>query len=963
MNRIVYFIILLYNITFTVFSQVNTVKIEVYKKKDFNADAQFWTASENTDGILFFGNNDGVLIYDGEHWKKITLPNSSSVRSLAKGKNGIMYVGGYNEAGTIQQDKNGEYIYTSNIKNLKLSGKNIENIWDIELIANRTLYRAYSEIIVASGNAATHIPTTTSFIFSEKIGADYYVQESGNGVLKLNQNGEFGLVLPAKEFNNGEIVALLPGNSKDIVTVITTNGMVYTCNFNTGKTVAVTNIFDGQPTDEISSAIRRPDGKILLGTVASKIIILHPNGVVEVSPEIFSELEQNVIHNLYQASDKNLWVLQNNGLAYIDYQSPYVALFNRASVYDVLIHKQTIYLATAQGVYYAPFTTNKVPLNGDFKKIEGLQGQSWSVQLLDGDIIVSHDSGLYRLTGTTPVAIGNVSGFWKVTPDKNKQGDYLASHYGGLYLLQKKDNEWLLRNKIVGFDESARDIMPDNEPGYYWVCHGYQGVFRLHINTDYNRVISVDHFTDKNGLENAYNINVSQWVGQIIFTTNSGIYTYNKKDNHFYPHNKLNTILDPEKNTRKIFEYGNKTWFVHDDEAGYFYTAEKDPELVKDPFLNLKGTFNRGMECLTGFGPDKMLFGTSNGLFLYNIHVPKQAQAINTLLTEVSYANSKETSLMPVTGSDGQPHVLPNQTSIVRFDFTAPKMPHGTQVQYSYILQNTDDKWSAWQPVPYKEYTHLPPGEYTFKVKSRNTAGIQGKPFEYSFIIRPKWYQTTLAYIIYCIAGLALIAAIRLLIKMRIRHERNKSRREAEQAKKLLELELEQLKLQRDKEAMYRDKAVLEEDVINKSKELANYTMMLLQKKEFFSEITSDLKELKDYVRNENSRKKLLDIFRKLNQHKIGEEYMEVFDVNFEKVHHNFFEGLKALNPTLTKRELRLCAFVKMNLSNKEIAPLLGISLRGVENARYRIRKKLNVSTDENFAAFLEHVDKETETT
>ena len=87
----------------------------------------------------------------------------------------------------------------------------------------------------------------------------------------------------------------------------------------------------------------------------------------------------------------------------------------------------------------------------------------------------------------------------------------------------------------------------------------------------------------------------------------------------------------------------------------------------------------------------------------------------------------------------------------------------------------------------------------------------------------------------------------------------------------------------------------------------------------------------------------------------MGEEYLNVFDIHFEKVHENFFNQLKEIDTTITKRELRLCAFVKMNLTNKEIAPLLNISVRGVETARYRIRKKLNVK-DENFTEFLENI-------
>lgn len=286
-------------------------------------------------------------------------------------------------------------------------------------------------------------------------------------------------------------------------------------------------------------------------------------------------------------------------------------------------------------------------------------------------------------------------------------------------------------------------------------------------------------------------------------------------------------------------------------------------------------------------------------------------------------------------------------------------MTHGTEIQYSYILENVDNNWSTWQNIPYKEYTHLRPGHYTFKVRSRNTAGLIGQETAYYFTILPKWYQTTLAYALYGVLSVLLVIALIRYVNRRIERENTKTKREAQKSKKLLELELEQLKLQRDKEEMSRDKVHLEEDVINKSKELANYTMLLVKKKDIFAEITTDLKELRDYVKNEESRKKLLEIFQKLNQHKIGDEYMEVFDVNFEKVHHNFFEKLKEISPSLTKRELRLCAFVKMDLTNKEISPLLGISLRGVENARYRIRKKLNVSHEDNFVAFLENISKE----
>jgi AraC family transcriptional regulator, chitin signaling transcriptional activator len=939
-------------------AQSNSVKIKTYQKQEFNADAEFWIMCEDKDGILYFGNNDGVLVFDGEHWHKLILPNNSSVRSLTTGKNGVVYAGAYNEAGTITKDVTGQYRYTSLTGTLQLEGRNVENIWDIQPLGNKLFFRAYNELIITSGKTATRIPSATAFTFSAMVGSSYYVQENNHGILRFDAGQtEPEVVFKSEHYHNEPLAALLPGDTPGGLIAITINGLVYHADAATGTMALFASIFGTTSTDQVSGAIKYSNGSLYIGTISSGIYILSRNGEVLHNPAMLQQVPQGVIHNVFRSSNNNIWVLQNNGLAYIDFRSPYTTLFGRASVYDALVHNGSIYLATTQGIYYAPFNPAAPASPNDFIKIPGINGQTWSIQLLDGDIIAAHDTGLYKIEGETATKIAPEAGFWKVSPISGRENLFLASHYNGLYLLEKTGGSWVLHTKISGFSESARDILADDAPNTYWICHGYQGIFRIRLNQNYDRVIAVDHFTNKNGLQNSFNVNVSRWQGRVVFTTNTGIYTFNAKTNRFEPHKQLNNILDPTKNTRKLMQSGTRTWFVQDDEAGYFFTNEKKPELHKGLFLNLKGTFNRGMECLVPLQGDKMLFGTSNGLFLYAVENKLGASSINTLITGISYSKKKEHNSLPLSTNGSEPQAMPNQTDIIRFDFAAPKMPPGTQIQYSYILEGLDQEWSPWQNLSYKEYTHLRPGTYTFKVKSRNTAGLQGKEAGYTFTIPPKWYQTTLAYIIYGVLGILIIAGIRHLVKRRIRHERIKSRREAEQSKKLLELELEQLRLQRDKEAINRDKAVLEEDVIHKSKQLANYTMLLVHKKDIFNEITDDLKELKSLLRNEESRKKLLEIFQKLSRHQIGEEYMEVFDVHFEKVHHNFFERLKQLNPELTKRELRLCAFVKMNLSNKEISPLLGISLRGIENARYRIRKKLGVASEDNFTAFLENVD------
>lgn len=236
--------------------------------------------------------------------------------------------------------------------------------------------------------------------------------------------------------------------------------------------------------------------------------------------------------------------------------------------------------------------------------------------------------------------------------------------------------------------------------------------------------------------------------------------------------------------------------------------------------------------------------------------------------------------------------------------------------------------------------------------------GTSGKEASIRFEILPLWYQTTLAAILYILVGVVIFICVVRFAKKRIDRDNEKRLIQERKEKKLLELEVTQLRLQAEKEKINQDKLELEENVIHKSKELANYTMLLVKKKEIFSEILEDVKEVRKMVRNEMSRRKLQKIFSKLNQHAIGEEYTNVFETNFEQVHHNFFKSLKEKFPELSQRELRLCAFIKMNLSNKEISPLLNISVRGVETARYRIRKKLNLDHEDKFVEFLESIER-----
>ena len=924
-----------------------TPKIVHFNRNDFKADPQFWTMCENTDGTLIFGNNDGALVYDGEHWKKVFLPNNSSIRSIVKTKEGEIFAGGYNEFGTLQKDKFGNYFYKSLVSYFHLENKNFENLWQVHQLNNLIIFRSFSELIVINKDIVTELPANKSFLYSAQVNEDYFVQDSGFGIYKLNpETMNLELLFQDQSILNEDIASILPTDNPNTVILVSKSGNVYSGSINSRTIQKTANLFATTRKDEITFGIVDNNKDYLLATRGEKIIKISKSGAIQHNPSSFSALSNANIHFICQTKNNNIWVLQNNGLNFLDYKSPFVSIFDQASVYDIVLKDNVIYTATNNGVYFA---NNTPPFN--FKKLEDLQGQSWAIQQLDNDIIISHDTGLYQLVHGTLNKIGKESGFWKITKIDGKKGFYLGSNYNGFYLIEKRDNQWNIVHKIKGFEESTRDVLADYEPNTYWICHGYKGVYKIHINKDYTRVDVVDHFTNKNGLQSPYNINVFKWNNTIVFTTNTGIYFYNNAINKFELFKPLNKLFDTSKNTRKLLQHNDTTWFVQDDEAGYFLTASG--KLSKDLFLNLKGSFNRGMECIYPLKDNKVLFGTNSGIFQYNLDVINNKELFNTIINQINYTRNQKLEFVEINSNKADIN-LPNQTDILRFEFSSPQMMSSTETNYSYKLENIDENWSPWQKNAFKEYTHLRPGDYTFIVKSRNFAGLIGKEAKFKFTILPKWYQTNLAYFLYLVIFLFFINFIVSYVKKKIAYERLKSTNEIKKSQQLLELELEKLKLKHDKEVISKDKLILEVDIIDKSKELANYTLLLSQKKNIFGELLIDLKQLRDLLKSDDSRRKLTEIFQKLNQHRIGEEFMEIFDVNFEKINHDFFEKLKQIDASLSKRELRLCAFIKMDLTNKEIAPLLNISIRGVETSRYKIRKKLKLSHDDNFIHFLE---------
>ncbi|HYC85052.1 MAG TPA: triple tyrosine motif-containing protein, partial [Chryseosolibacter sp.] len=711
--------------------------------------------------------------------------------------------------------------------------------------------------------------------------------------------------------------------------------------------------------NRITNVLKSSSGDYYLGTLTTKVIALS-SLEKSVTPHAFSDLQDNTVHALFETKEGNIWVMLNNGIDCINISSPVTRLFDKASIADVLISGGRMFLATNQGVFVGQKVEGQPVSKNIFRNVDGLEGQAWSLQEIEGRVLCSHDMGVIVLSENGYTRLNGPRGVWKIVPIRERKNEYLVCTYEGLHVMRSDGGgEFRIVRQIEGFQESSRDILESDEPGVFWLCHGYKGVFRLKIDAGYERVMGLEYFTDKNGLPSQFNINVFRWKTEIVFTTNNGIFSYDAEQNRFVPHRFLTGLFGNDKNVRQLIEHAEKTWFVHHDEIGYFLTETADPVLVKGLFLQVKGILNQSMECIKPVNENNVIIGTREGLYSFDLkYHPKDDYT--TLITGVKYSDGERDVRCLLTGNVATQ--IPHKTLNLTFEFAVPRFDDQVNTQYSYMVDGIANTWSEWQSTPFKEYSLLPPGSYTFRVKARSLLGETAREATYAFRVTPVWYQTTIAYIAYALALAILTLFLVRAIHKRIDTVRRKTRAEEADKRKVLELELEHIKLEREKAEISKDKAILEEDVIMKSKELANYTMLLVKKRELLISLQEKLNNLRNNVRSDEARVGVNELQKMISFNLQSEEHLKVFEANFERVHSEFFRQLRKAFPDLSNKELQLCAFIKMNLTNKEIASILNLSVRGVESQRYRLRKRLAMSQDEDMAAFLEKIYVSTET-
>ena len=934
-----------------------------FTTEDYGGGIQNWDFHQDAYGLLYVANNFGLLVFDGESWEQVSLDYNTRTLAVHVTSDQRIFVGGQGSFGYLNPVSPDSLSYISLKEQLPKAYQNFDEVWNIHAVGEEIIFCTLEHLFAFDGSNLRVIDPQVSLGLSFMVNGQLYVAAKGEGLLRLESDG-LSLVHGSDRFADMDIRGVVPYDGEHLLVATRDTGLYLLNNQSAERWMP------GIATDDklqINTMKILRNGYFSIGTQNRGLLIINREGKVIHGLEKRHGLPSSTVLTLLEDRLGNLWAGLNNGISYVEIDRSFTLINDDMGLpgtgYAALLHDDMLYLGTSNGLFVMDTKNQPTDSDPDLQFVEGTSGQVYNLQLLDGRLWMAHHRGGFLINGRNSQRIAGFEGAWKFlqTPTMDK---VLAGTYNGMVLLQKENGKWSFVKKLAGFGESSRKFEMDDQ-GEIWISHGYKGVFRLTFNNTYDSLLQTSYYGAEDGFPSNLLINVYRVRGQLLFAAEQGIYRYSREKDRFIPDAHLSSYFGAD-HVRELEEdiLGN-LYFITDREAGVLRKISPDSyEKETRAFNKIYSLISDDLENITSISQDVLLMDAKEGFVLYDQRKSRsRPETFNTLIRSVQwndstlvngfYSKKGYKELQAGFGEDIA--VLPYGKNSLYFRFSSTFFEGMQHNRYRYRLEGYDTQWSDWTDQTSKEYTNLPEGSYTFLVQAKNIYGQESAGMEYSFLITPPWYRRQWAYSVFFLSFIMILGTTFTLLDFRYK---KKSRAIEDNARNVLGEKDAELKAVTQKSEMEISKLQNERlalEIKHKNSELASSAMHLINKNEFMNTIKVGIKDLirDGEVHNSSTAKGLKRLAKDIERNIAEDENWDRFEMHFDQVHGDFIKKMKGKFPDLTPQELKLSAFLRMNMSSKEIAHLLNITVRGVEISRYRLRKKLPLERNDNLVEYM----------
>lgn len=942
--RPVYFLIVLLifslHATAQSLSSFGSPFVQNYHKAQYKAGNQNWGIAQGKDGLIYTANNEGLLIYDGATWDLHYLSNKKHLRSVAIAPNGDIYVGGKEEFGFFHK-KNGKLIYNRLSDQVKPQLLENDEIWKIIILNDAVIFQAFSKIYIYKNDTIEiKYGEGEPFLFAHQVNNTLWIEKIPSGLQKLTLNTIQSLANPISN-----VMTILPfkdnsyllGTAKEGLYIMNSKGDLTPWHINPQLNTILKEA-------QINNGLRITANIYAFGTIKNGVFIVDDTGKLLQHIHKRNGLQNNTVLSMTLDQQGNIWAGLDNGIDRIEINAPfyfYKDIFGEiGTVYAIKIFKGNIYVGTNQGLYSAPWQaqTNN---NFNLKFIPGTQGQVWTLEILNDLLICGHNDGTFVVQGNSVRKISEWTGGWA-----NKQHSseiFVQGNYTGLASFLFQNQSWSLNHKFSLPKEAVLDILI-KEKNQYWVVFN-KGLSIIEFSADFRNLQILKTFRFDNDFPNIQRLRPVNIEGNTIFITDKGIFLYDNVLSKFNEYTELNKSLGSFSRSNYIKTVGNNKYiFAREGNFAQVYFNKSKVLVDSSSFNSLGNSVMKNYENVEPY-QNNLFFGLDNGIAVFNPNNYKKNPITKPLIKGYRFINTSADSLYHLDAATQ----IPNKKNNIRIHFISPWYV-STALKYQYILEGYNNEWSSLSETPYVDFTNLAWGSYTFKVRAMSDSGEFSEITSVSFKILAPWYFSWKALLVYIVLASMGYYIARKMVVAKIARDKQRMRLEFQQQQEdLLRREAEE----NEKKLMALKNEQLSQELELKNRELANAATNIIYKNELLDNLHQELLDLKDKNGKALSNEQLQKINKLINNAKSDDRDWDLFEKSFNESHENFFKKLKVNYPSLSPNDLKLCAYLRLNMSSKDIASLINISIRGVEIRRYRLRKKFNLSTDKNLNEFL----------
>lgn len=934
------------------------MQIRNFTRNAYTGGPQNWAVAQDSIGRIYVGNRDGMLSFDGERWQKHPLPNLTTVRSLLYDhESERIYCGGTEEFGYFEPDPvNGKLAYVSLTSTLDETGGRpaFTEVWNV-IKTDRTVWFQCDNLLLRyDGKRTAALSAPSRISCSEGIGGTIYIGTEDGLIARADANG-LAIMHRAPALSGSKIRAILPLGSKLLVAT-EVNGL-FTCDIDHVDPLPC-DINGFLKDNQLFCAVGDGMGNYVFGTVTNGAVV--KNFTAGTTRYVNKEcgMQNNTVLNAAFDKAGNIWLCLDNGLDYAIYNSPISNIIGTANDagagYVSFLSADTMYFGTNQGLFSTPYPFRASP--SPLALTRRLQGQIWSINAIDGQsFFVAGDAGAYVSTPAGFNKVDGLTGTYCIRALRNAPAA-VASCYDGFHLLRLDNGSWTDNGLIANSPRVSGEFEIDGSNNI-WISHWLKGVYRMSLELPQQRFGNVKFFTDADGLPSSRNNNVAIYRGRAIIVNMAGFSTLDADDNRFVTDDELTALF--KEATPLSLHCGDGAMALIERKgirvvrSGFAESAVSELTMAKS--LN-EGLVN-GFEHVNILSPNEIIVSNQNGF--WTIDPEKNTNGASSWqprpLISTIYANGDSLVYRRPGSTNANIRLtLPYNLNSLRFDFTCPDYRSDGGVRYSSRLDGYDDDWSQPSTESSREYTKLPEGRYTLHLRTTNLQNDLESETQLAFTIAPPWFRSTTAKIAYISVILLLGASSVSWIK---RWKNNAERRMESQK----EEELAAMRHRAEQEALQKDYQIatlkseqLEVDIKHKSNELSSATMNVIRKNEILNDIASKISKIQsDKSLDQSVQKQLAQIQTSIGRNISHDDDWTTFNRNFDVVYGDYTKRLLEQHPHLSKADIRLCCYIKMGLTSKEIAPLINISFKSVEMARYRLRKKMDLPAETSLTDYI----------